>query len=299
MSKKTIIITVVIAVFVAAIAFLSIKLYHSQKEVAKQQEDLKGSSELLEYEKKQTEKEVQDLAIEVDGYNTNIHNDSLVKLLDTQKQKIRMLLDELHTVKSTNGKRLAELKAELTTVRKVLINYIHQVDSLNRVNKGLVTENTQVKQKNSELTQTTTQLSKEKQSLTEVVGRAAQLEADNFTVETFNKRDKKTDKLSKIKNIAITFNIAKNVTAKVGQKIIYARITKPNYEVLTKNPGNVFPYENKNIQYSIKKDIEYKGERIKDVLYWEVDETLMPGTYQVDMFAEGRLIGSGSFTLKK
>lgn len=299
MSKKAIIFTVVIALFVAAVAFLSIKLYHSQKEVVQQQEDLKGASELLDYEKKQTEKEVQDLAIEVDGYNTNIHNDSLIKLLDTQKQKIRMLMDELRTVKSTNGKRLAELKAELATVRKVLINYIRQVDSLNRVNKGLVTENNEVKQKNSELTQTTTQLTKDKQALSEVVGRAAQLEADNFTVETLNKRSKKTEKISKIKTIAITFNVAKNVTARVGDKTIYARITKPNYEVLTKNPGNVFPYENKNIQYSLKKEIEYKGERIKDTFYWDVDETLMPGTYQIDMFAEGRLIGSGTFSLKK
>lgn len=299
MKNKSIIISIIIIVLVGALSFLGIQLYNSQKKIKEQEEDLKGATELLDFEKKQTEKEFQALAAEVEGYNMHIGNDSLMTLLDAQKQKIRMLLDELKTVKSTNGKRIAQLKQELATVRKVLINYIRQVDSLNRVNKGLVVENTEVKQKNSQLTQTTEQLTKEKQQLNEVVSRAAQLEADNIVVEFLSKREKKTDKLSKIKTIAITYQIGKNVTAQVGDKIVYARITKPNNEVLSKSSSYVFQYENKNIQYSMKKEIEYKGERLKDDMYWEVNETLLPGNYRVDLFSEGRLIGSQNFTLKK
>ena len=125
------------------------------------------------------------------------------------------------------------------------------------------------------------------------------LEANNFVVETFNKRNKKTERLSKIQTIAISFNIAKNVTAEVGEKMIYARIVKPNNEVLSKSPDNVFKYEDKDIAFSIKKTIEYKGEWLKDILYWKVDETLLQGDYKIDLFAEGRLIGCGSFSLKK
>lgn len=299
MSSKSTIITVVAIVLLVALTFLGIQLYNSQKLIKQQEEDLKGATELLEYEKQQTEKEFQALAAEVEGYNMNIGNDSLVMLLDAQKQKIRLLLEELKTVKSTNGKRIAQLKEELSTVRKVLINYIRQVDSLNRVNKGLVVENTEVKQKNTLLTQTTEQLSKEKQQLSEVVSRAAQMEADNIVVEFLSKRDKKTDKLSKIKTISFSYSIAKNVTAEVGEKLVYARITKPNNEVLSKNNSYVFAYENKNIQYSMKKEIEYKGERLKDEMFWEVTETLMPGNYRIDLFSEGRLIGSQNFSIKK
>lgn len=299
MSNKSTIVTAILIVLVVVLTFLGIQLYNSQKLIQQQEEDLKGATELLEYEKEQTQKEFQALAAEVEGYNMNIGNDSLVMLLDAQKQKIRLLLDELKTVKSTNGKRIAQLKDELSTVRKVLINYIRQVDSLNRVNKGLLVENTVVKQKNSELLQTTETLSKEKEALTEVVSRAAQMEADNFTVTLLNKRAKATEKLSKIKTIAINFSIAKNVTAQVGEKTVYARITKPNHDVLSKSNSNVFPFENKNIEFSMKKEIVYKGERLKEELFWEVSETLMPGTYRVDLFAEGRLIGSTNFSIKK
>lgn len=298
MSNKSTIVTAIVIVLVVVLAFLGIQLYNSQKLIEQQEEDLKGATELLEYEKEQTQKEFQALAAEVEGYNMNIGNDSLLMLLDAQKQKIRLLLEELKTVKSTNGKRIAQLKDELATVRKVLINYIRQVDSLNRVNKGLVVENTEVKQKNTELLQTTEMLSKQKEALTEVVSRAAQMEADNFTIEFLNKRENTTKRLSKIKTISISFFIAKNITAQVGEKTIYARITKPNHDVLSKSGANVFQYENKNIVYSLKKDIVYKGERMKEEFFWEVTETLMPGTYRVDLFAEGRLIGSTNFSLK-
>ncbi|MDR1679843.1 MAG: hypothetical protein LBR81_08725 [Prevotellaceae bacterium] len=300
MSKKSIFISILIVVLVAALGFMGWKFYESQQEIAQQEEALKGANELLDYEREQTEREMRELAIEVEGYGTaNIRNDSLVKLLDTQKEKIRMLLEEIRTVKSTNGKRIAELKAELGLVRQVLISYIRQVDSLNQINKGLVTENVAVKQKNSELSQTAAQLTEDKKALTETVSRAAQLEAHNFLVKTLNRKDKETKKLSRIAKIAISFNIAKNITAPVGVKSIFVRIAKPNNEVLSKNPSNVFRYEDRNIQYSIKKDVEYKGERVIETVYWDVSETLLPGTYRFDFFADERLIGNGSFVLKK
>lgn len=299
MSNKSVIVVSVIIVFAVVIGFLGFQLMKSQNEIKKQQEDLESASQLLDLEKKQTEKDFQALAAEMDGYGSTIKNDSLLSLLDAQKQKIRLLLDELHTVKSTNAKKIAQLKEELATVRKVLINYIRQVDSLSKMNKGLVTENFQVKQKYTEMNQAAQELTKEKDALTEQVGRAAQLEADNILIATLNKKDKKTDNLNKIKSISVTFSIAKNVTAQVGDKTIYARLTKPNNDVLCKNNHYTFTYENKNIQYSMKKDIEYKGDRLTDEMIWEVNETLMPGSYRVDLFADSRLIGSTNFTLKK
>jgi hypothetical protein len=89
--------------------------------------------------------------------------------------------------------------------------------------------------------------------------------------------------------------VEKNVTAEVGAKNIYARIIKPSNEVLAKSPANTFPFENRNILYSMKKTVEYKGERIKDVMYYDVEETLLEGAYRVDLFADGRVVGHAEF----
>ena len=89
----------------------------------------------------------------------------------------------------------------------------------------------------------------------------------------------------------------KNITAQTGQRAIYVRITKPNQEVLTKSASNTFPYEDRNIAYSIKKYIEDTGEEQNVMVYWDVEEFLQAGTYRVDIFADGNLIGSQSFEL--
>lgn len=298
MSKKSIILSFVIVIALAAIGFLAWQLYNSQQEIEQKEADLKGAEELLEYEKKQTERELQALAVEIEGYDTTIGNDSLVDLLESQKQKIQQLLEELRTVKYTNGKKISELKEELSVVRKVLMNYIRQVDSLNKVNTQLFNENKDVKVKIIEVTQTNQLLSKEKEQLTEVVTRASMLEADNFVVETFNNRDKKTSRLSKITTIAIGFNIAKNVTSTVGEKTLFVRIIKPNGDVLSKSKTNVFYYENREIPFSVRKTIEYKGERLKEIVYYKVKETLLEGDYKIEVFADSQLIGSGTFMLE-
>lgn len=93
--------------------------------------------------------------------------------------------------------------------------------------------------------------------------------------------------------------IAKNITAEPGERIIYVRIMTPDGNVLTKNPSDTFPFENGNLQYSIKRIIEYGGEEMPVTVYWNIEEYLMPGTYKVDIFADGNHIGSHSFTMQE
>ena len=54
---------------------------------------------------------------------------------------------------------------------------------------------------------------------------------------------------------------------------------------------------NRNIQCSMKKTIEYNGLETPISMYWNVNQTLTAGTYQVSIFADGNMIGSRSFTL--
>ena len=66
-----------------------------------------------------------------------------------------------------------------------------------------------------------------------------------------------------------------------GERTLYIRIAKPDNDILTKNPSNTFPYENRSLVYSIKKYIEYTGEEQNVTVYWDVEEYLPAGTYHV------------------
>ena len=141
------------------------------------------------------------------------------------------------------------------------------------------------------------QLSNEKAHLSDRVKLAAKLDATAISVTPIDKRGKHTKSLSKVVNLQIRFTISKNVTAEVGEKTFYCRITQPNDELLVKAGAGTFAFEGKQIPYSIRREIEYNGEETPLVMYWPVEESLQSGTYQLRIFADGNLIGSASFSL--
>ena len=71
----------------------------------------------------------------------------------------------------------------------------------------------------------------------------------------------------------------------------------PTGEVLTQ--GGTFEYENRQLEFSIRKDIEYTGEEQSIQVWWDVTQALSAGAYRVDIFADGRNIGSTTFTFEK
>lgn len=296
MNIKNLLIRIGIALGIMALVGLVLFFVNKNKQKDKEMVEM---IEMMNFEKEQVEREYQDLTTEFDGYTSNIKNDSLIKLLEREKLKVQQLLEELRVTKSTNARRIAELRNELATVRKVMVHYVNQIDSLNAENKVLKTENREVKRRIQEATETVEQLSKEKENLNEVVTRASKLEVTSFSMTPLNNRNRKVGIFSQIASLQFNFTIAKNITAQPGYKTVYLRIMRPDDEVLTKSPDNLFHFENRNIAYSAKKDIEYQGEALSDVLYWKVEEIVQSGEYRADFFTDGYRIGSFTFTLKK
>jgi hypothetical protein len=239
-----------------------------------------------------------DFQPKLDELQIQINNDSLREKLESEKLKTQRLLEELRQVKSSNAAEIMRLKKELKTVRAVLRTYVIQIDSLNRLNAELTKENQEVKNKYSAATAQISTLSKEKKSLNEKVSLAAQLDATNIIVNPMNKRGKTARKVKDVKKISIQFTIVKNITAETGNKTLYIRIAKPDNDILTKSEANTFAYEDRNIGYSIKKYIEYTGEEQTVTVYWNVEEFLPSGNYRVYIFADGNMIGQGSFSMK-
>ncbi len=255
--------------------------------------------EQSELNKQELEDEYNQLSLDYEGYKISINNDSLLVKLETEQMKVQRLQEELRTVKSTNVNRINELKRELETLRKIMRGYVQQIDSLNRLNQKLTDENRQVTEKYHQATETATQLSKKNDELSATVNLASKLDAGNIVVTGINNKNKPINKISKMEQIAINFTINKNITAPAGEKTIFIRIQKPDDDILVKSRRDIFQYENKEINYSIKKIIEYAGEELPVQMYWKIEEFLSPGTYRVDIFADGNRIGSQSFKLEK
>ena len=290
MNKKILIpLIVVILALVGAAAWLFVNL-QEQKQVVQDME------ELAELDKQEMENEYERFTMQYSEMKTQINNDSIIAQLTAEQMKTQKLLEELKQVKASDAREIARLKKELATVREVLRDYVYQIDSLNRLNQNLMAENSRV---NAELNERNAQvagLNSEKASLSEKVAIAAQLDATGISMQMLNKRGKEAKKLKDLAQFRVSFNIAKNVTASNGNRTVYVRIQNPGGNTLS--GGGSFAYENRNIECSAKKVIEYTGEETPVTVFWNMSQMLEAGDYRVSIFVDGNMIGTKTFSFK-
>ena len=293
MEKKKLITGIVTGIvglaLVGTVAYLYVNLDNQKKEN-------KAMQELAELDKKEMENEYQQFATQYSEMKTQISNDSIIAQLTAEQEKTERLLKELKDTKSNDAREIARLKRELATVRAVLRSYVIEIDSLNRLNQNLTAENSRIRGQYNEATRQIEGLNSERASLSEKVAIAAQLDATGISMQLKNKKGKKTDKTSKCKTVQVNFTIAKNVTASNGTKTFYVRITSPSGTTL--GGGGTFNYQNRSLEATMRKAVEYDGRETTISTFWNVSQSLMAGTYQVSVFADGNMIGSRSFSFK-
>lgn len=290
--KKAIIIGAVTLVVIALSGVIAWLL----QERKIQEEENQQMIQILEMDKAEMENQYQDFALQYNEMMTQVTNDSLLEQLSRQEKRTQELLEELRRTKANDAAEIMRLKKELETLRRILRDYVVQIDSLNRENQSLRSDNTALRTRNEEAEAHISDLSSQNEQLTDKVNIASQLDATGIRASARNKKGKDCEKVKDAKKLVVSFNISRNVTAQTGMRTIYVRISTPTGETLTR--GGTFQFENRQLQYSIAKEIEYTGEEFPVTVYWDIAETLSAGTYHVDIFADGHTIGSTTFSLR-
>ena len=288
--KKTIIIMAIIVLVIIIVGF---GYYIYQKE-----QQISDITEAFALEKEALMDEAFELSTIYEGQIARVGSDSLIALLITEQMKVQRVQEELRTISATNKKRIDELTKEVITLRAIMRNYVIQIDSLNSENQQLREEKDQVTRRLQQSSNQVSQLTRQNEQLTERVTLARRLDAVGIQSKLINTRGRDVTKLSQADQIMITFLIAKNISAPVGEKNLYFRIMRPDDDILQKPNSGVFHFEGKDIVYSMMKVIEYEGEEIPQTVYWKIEEHLSAGTYRVDIFADGNNIGRQSFKLE-
>ena len=268
------------AILMIGLAALVVYLLMDNRQLEQERIEMQ---ELAELDKQEMENDYERLSLQYSEMMTQINNDSIIAQL-TQEQ-----------MKANDAREITRLKKELATVREVLRSYIRQVDSLNQVNQNLIAENDRVNRELEQSNRANEGLKQERQNLTEKVAIAAQLDATGISMTLLNKRQKAAKKIKDAKTIQVNFTIARNVTAENGNRTLYVRIQTPAGQTLT---AGTFAYENRQLEYSMKKVVEYAGEEVSVQTFWTVGEYLEAGQYRVSIFDEGNMIGTKTFNFE-
>lgn len=283
---------VAIIAFVATTTTMSNKIEEAQLE----NEQLQLTNEQL-----QLANEYQALNTEFQQYENQsqmLMNDSIITKYAAAKSKVEKLLQELKNEKTKSQKRIKELQDEIATLKGILRHYVEQIDALGKENEGLRAENQEIKEENQVLTARVADTSKKNEELSERMTLAEKLNVTGVSLTGLKKNGKKEKNITKAKQLMVTFTIPQNNSTPVGEKMIYLRITSPEGSLL--GGAGTFDFEGGSVPYSARKSIEYSGEEIAGItIYWDVNTTLTPGEYTVELFADNYRLTSRKFTMKK
>ena len=229
-----------------------------------------------------------------------LKNDSLVHQYNEARMKVEGLLAELDEQKKNNAanrKRIKELEGQIATLKNIVKHYLEEIKRLGEENEGLRQEIAQVNEKNERLTSQVTKATTENKELTQTVKLAKKLNITGLSFQAYNKRGKIEKNITKAKQLGVSFLVSPNNTASAGMKDFYVRILTPEGVLL--GGGETFNLDGSNIAATAKRQMEYANEELSVSVYWDVNTTLTPGDYTVEVFADGNRLASRHFTMKK
>nr|MBD3622504.1 hypothetical protein [Sunxiuqinia sp.] len=282
-----------IVIFLAVILIVVVVLFFMQRGEHKQ------IMQSLNAEKDSIQVELNEIIQSYDSLKTD--NDTVNSQLFIAQTKVKDLMLEIGQVKKASYAQIEQYREEVGSLRRIMRNYIVQVDSLNRRNQQLMEENAQVKQEYAQIETQNVQLEKEKERLSQRVEKAATLEAQGLTAFGINSRGNDVSNSDKAEKIQVNFTLGKNITARRGAKNIYVRIQRPDQILLLKSKNDLFPFEDLRIPYSAMREVTYEGNDLPVNIFWDNtgEPPLIPGEYTVDIFADGNNIGTTTFSFKK
>lgn len=248
------------------------------------------------HDKEKLTRELDDLLNEYETLRTD--NDSLNTQMQIEQGKIKQMLNDVKRVKATNLALITQYKKELLTLRKIMRSYIVQIDSLNTLNIQLMDENVKVKQKYTRVQKDYESLAEKTDNLSSKVEIASVIQTENLEVMAINARSKQVTKAKKVDKIKVCMTLDENPIAKPGLKDVYIRISRPDELVLASSANDLFSFEEEKIVFSAKREVEYQNVDIDLCIYWQNNQELLTGTYIVEVFTDGNMIGSSSLILK-
>lgn len=229
-----------------------------------------------------------------------LQNDSLVIQYNEARERVNRLMKELKDEKRSNNanrEKIKQLEGEIATLKGIVKHYLEEIKRLGEENEGLKKQIASVEQRNEELNTKVVSTEAQNKELTQTVQLAKKLNITGVNLASYNKKGKAEKNVTKATQLGVSFTVSPNNTAAAGMKEFYVRILSPEGSLL--GGSGSFSYDGARVGYTAKRSVEYANQEVSVSVYWDVNTTLTPGSYTVEVFCDGYRLGSTSRELKK
>ena len=276
-----------------------------------EQKDL--SSQLLS-EREKAAKDIDEYRLQLELLTTKY--DSLINIheglrleLEEERAKVIKLMSEYQALKSSGavgfgGFGNQNMRSRLEELQQRYDESESIIQQLKAKNQELTAENFNNQRKLEEISSENTKLAEDNTKLNKIAEVAKRLKtyeiyADAVRLTSGGKKEKQTDKAKKADRIRVCFTVLENIIAEKGEKSLYVVIKTPGGTTYADGDrSKITLLSGDEIAYSVKKDIFYDNKNMQLCMNWELKDKAEPGTYKVELYAEGVQIGKESFDLK-
>lgn len=275
------IVIIILAVILVALSLLYFNIHRQQQ----------AEYVLLEQDRNKIQGDLDSLIVSFD--DLKIQNDSIAANLEEANK----LMDQLKNERRLNYAKIRAYEKEVGTLRTVMQGYIRQIDSLNTLNKKLVRENISYKKEIS-TAQLRAEMAEERaEELNNKVRVGSVIRARNITMAALNAKSKEITRVKNAARLSVNFVLAGNELAEPGAKTVYVCITSPDGYVLSTPDAASFSFEGEPKIYSAQRDVDYQNDDLPVKIFYN-GSGFTAGTYRVELYTEGRLIGQADVAMR-
>jgi hypothetical protein len=249
-------------------------------------------------ERVNVEKELGETRTELNNYRgMNSQLDSMLAeanaKVDAQDQRIKDLIKKEKNSATLNTK----LKTELDELRSMREEYLSKIDSL-------LVSNQMLKEEKAQLTTSVQSLTK---NLESTVNTASVLSAEYFKVTPYKKKSNEkyteTAMAKRTNKVQVCFDLLENKIAKPGEKNVYLRILTPDGKVMGERATGSATFKKngsgEDVMYSALQTVNYSNAKQNVCMAYEEAQRVYPkGTYTAEIYTDGSISGTTTFTLK-
>lgn len=268
--------------------------------------DVTGEKVKLEAEFKTLSDTLDAKRAEIDALiaNGNIQDSTILAQraeLEAKQEEIKRILASGKLTKN----ELAKAKQMISQYEASIAELQKKVEELTAKNKQLTNENTQLSTDLSAEKQTTANLTQDLAVKNKKVELGSLLQPKNLVVEAVKKKgsgkEVTVNRVKATESIRVTFETGENKVLEPGKLSLYIRIINPKGETITvadQGSGSFNLTEGgETVQFTKKADLDWNQSNKKVVVYWS-QNIKDAGTYKVEIYQTGYLIGKGELALK-
>jgi predicted nuclease with TOPRIM domain len=258
-----------------------------------------SSKNVLQAEYNSTIQRLNDLTL------MNKSMDSLVRVRNGEVESMKTRIQTLLNKENKSEADMAEAKRLIAQLNGQITSYVEQIAQLKKENTELKGEITDLNTENNTLKDNIQQTTQEKEAVEEKLDEASTLVASNISLvaidERRNGKQVEREKARRVDLLKLTFTVFNRV-GNDGEKELYIIIKDPSGTVVSTSSlgsGQFSSKESGTLLFTTKKSINFQaGLSVPVTVDWKPGANFTSGTYKVEVYNNGFLIGSASKTMK-